>query len=244
MKAYVDIQRHKFLRLSIRHERLSNVTAELHRRQSCICIAKDILSAIAKYMSFYSSYRPSGYVLTSSLVECIYHIVPEYRDRSSPLDHNVIECTLRKASSLLKTLAESVGAASRAFRALHCVLRTDEMPATSLYKYQHLPFFESESEQPTTKNPQSLSNDPWNTSDTTDLQGWLDGSLVQSMFPTAIPSLPSVAATMIPKLPPDVRSDNTPWIASSQGPLPELFSSEMTYSGLEDLNFDLDMNGY
>jgi hypothetical protein len=83
-------------------------------------------------MSVYSEVRGSGYLLTSSLVEALYYIVPEYHNQSTSLDPLVIRNTLREASSLLYTLSHIVGAANRALKALRCVLLIDEsMPLDS-----------------------------------------------------------------------------------------------------------------
>lgn len=108
----------------------------MDRRKSCFELATDIVDGVGQYMNHYSSYRATGYILTSALVECIYHVVPEYRDRSSPVDKRETECTLRKAGDLLKDLSRSVGPASRALHALECVLSSDETQTTSLSGYQ------------------------------------------------------------------------------------------------------------
>jgi hypothetical protein len=118
----VHHQRYQFLRLSIRHKTASPPSADLQRRRSCFYLAKAIVEAIAKYMSLYSSYRPSGFVLTCSLVECIYYIVPKQLDQSDVIPLNTIQSTLREAGNLLRTLSHTVGAASRAFNALECIL--------------------------------------------------------------------------------------------------------------------------
>lgn len=83
-------------------------------------------------MSVYSEVRGSGYLLTSSLVEALYYIVPQYHNPSTSLDLSVIRNTLREASNLLYALSYIVGAANRALKALRCVLLIDEsMPVES-----------------------------------------------------------------------------------------------------------------
>ncbi|PGH23911.1 hypothetical protein AJ80_01973 [Polytolypa hystricis UAMH7299] len=118
--------RYQVLRLTIRHGSLASPSIEHQRRRSCFLIAKDILESISKYMSLYPAVRGSGYLLTSSLVEALYYIVPEFQRHSTSLDPRIVRNTLRKASSLLHTLSHTVGAATRALEALSCVLLIDE----------------------------------------------------------------------------------------------------------------------
>ena len=137
-------------------------------------------------MSLFSSYQASGYVLTSSLVESLYHVVPEYRDRSSSFDHRTVESTLRKAENLLSTLSQTVGAAFRAFRALRCVLKSDEGQAESIYEYQGLPAFGSNGmPQSLFDKIPSLSDELWDMSETRQLHDWLDNPVEDSTIPSS-----------------------------------------------------------
>jgi len=185
-------------------------------------------------MSLYSFYRPAGYILTTSLVECIYHIVPEYRDRSSSLDHSAIQSMLRQASSLLQNLTYTVGSASRAFRALHCVLRSDNIPAESLYDYQPLASFRVEAaSRPVVEDIRSLPENHWTTSKKGSLEDWLDSFAEQPVFPIATDSLPHLASTTVANA-----SDCTRPHRMSSTPfrnvVPGLFYDDPTYNALDN----------
>lgn len=70
--------------------------------------------------------KPSGYILTTALVESLYHILPE-ECHSAPIaskDH--LKGMVSAASHLLKTLSKSVTTASKVYQYLRDLLPSDD----------------------------------------------------------------------------------------------------------------------
>lgn len=80
-------------------------------------------------MSLYPASRGNGFLLTASLVEALYYIVPEYQHHSNFLDPQIVRNALYKAgNNLLCTLSQHIGPANRALEALCCVLVEESVP--------------------------------------------------------------------------------------------------------------------
>ena len=100
----------------------------MQRRRSSFVIASKSIDAMAKYMSLYTNYQPNGFVLTSSLVECIYYVAPEMLDQPDLVSAEARRKKLQEAVDLLRRLSRTVGAAKRAFEAIDCIMDESEGP--------------------------------------------------------------------------------------------------------------------
>jgi hypothetical protein len=132
------LQRFQSLRLSIRHKPFTSIEHDIERRKASVSICEVIMEAIRGYMTMTTSLKPSGYILTTSLVEVLYHILPEECDQKPivPVEHlREMVCT---TSQLLQTLSDSVATASKVYQYLRDLLPTydkvgpfDEFTASS-----------------------------------------------------------------------------------------------------------------
>ncbi|KAJ5289663.1 uncharacterized protein N7443_009916 [Penicillium atrosanguineum] len=114
--------RFQSLRLSIRHKPLTSTEHDIERRQTSVSICEAIIEAIQSYMTMTTSLRPSGYILTTSLVEILYHIVPEECDPKPIFSVELLKGMVCSASQLLQTLSNSVATASHVYQYLRDLL--------------------------------------------------------------------------------------------------------------------------
>lgn len=78
--------------------------------------------AVQSYSDIFGSHKPSGYFLTSALVESLYWIEIERRQDSPVAEASHLESIKETARRLLHDLSLSIGAASRAYESLSDVL--------------------------------------------------------------------------------------------------------------------------
>ncbi|KAJ6002953.1 hypothetical protein N7451_005500 [Penicillium sp. IBT 35674x] len=119
--------RFSFLRLSIRHHTLVSDTHDYQRRESCISLCKGMIDAVQAYTETFGCPKPSGYFLTSALVECLYWVELERRQDVPVLPESLLNDTKSLATKLLRNLSFESGAAARAYEALGDVLSTDSL---------------------------------------------------------------------------------------------------------------------
>ncbi|RVX72465.1 hypothetical protein B0A52_03653 [Exophiala mesophila] len=115
--------RFQFLRLGIRHRRINSGIGDAERRMSNYQLACDILRACEAFVNTALPLFPFGYVLTTSLVECLSILVREDREPSACIDKASLDEAIKSASTLLRTLARSAGWGRRACATLQPVLR-------------------------------------------------------------------------------------------------------------------------
>lgn len=101
---------------------LSSNEHDLERRKSSVSICKAILQAIRSYMITTSSLKPCGYIMTTALVESLYHILPEEGHPAPVVSHQLLKEMVHEASHLLQTLSESVATASVVYQYLRDLL--------------------------------------------------------------------------------------------------------------------------
>ncbi|KAL4802967.1 hypothetical protein BDV18DRAFT_145959 [Aspergillus unguis] len=117
--------RFTFLRLSIRHQHLQPETLDIQRRETCISICKDIVEAVQAYTGAFGCHKPTGYLLTSALVESLYWIENERQQPHPAVPEAKLDSLKGLAGKLLQNLALTVGAAARAYESLSDLLSTD-----------------------------------------------------------------------------------------------------------------------
>ncbi|KAJ5663281.1 hypothetical protein N7507_004012 [Penicillium longicatenatum] len=119
--------RFSFLRLSIRHHTLISDIHDCQRRESCISICKGIIDAVQAYTDTFGCPKPSGYFITSALVESLYWIELERRHDNPVLPDILLEDFKILATKLLRDLSFESGAAARAYEALSDVLSAESL---------------------------------------------------------------------------------------------------------------------
>jgi hypothetical protein len=101
---------------------LSSTEHDLERRKTSFSICKAILGAIRSYIITTASLKPCGYIMTTVLVECLYHILPEEGHPTPVVSHKLLKEMVHDASQLLQTLSESVATASVVYQYLRDLL--------------------------------------------------------------------------------------------------------------------------
>ncbi|KAL2815744.1 hypothetical protein BJX63DRAFT_389525 [Aspergillus granulosus] len=170
--------RFAFLRLSIRHKTIRHTEPDRERRRSCISICLAVIESLRTYTDMFGYHKPSGHVLTSALVECLYCIVSEQQqqrqsatdDKNDNDDPVVLQDTLERAKSsaslLLHRLALTTVGASRACEALGEVLSPTAINyRDGSYGYRVLPpsLDDDDSISGTGQGEPSLLGDFWRT---------------------------------------------------------------------------------
>lgn len=118
-----DIQWYELLRVTIRQSRILSAQADLERRRSRFSVCQNIIAAVACFLDHLCCVRPVGYILTCTLVECVFHIKDETSEPIKCVDPQDSNHTLDEAVNQLEKLALSFRSAHRALAALRCVLR-------------------------------------------------------------------------------------------------------------------------
>jgi hypothetical protein len=121
-------------------------------------------------------------------------------------------------------------------------LRSDDVPAESIYDYQALVSFGVEAgPQAMFDSLQNLPDDLWNMPKKGSLQDWLDNAAENSALPTATAPLQNSASTTIPNLSDCAQPYNASSTTSPRNSFPALFYDNSTYNLLEDPFFDVDI---
>jgi hypothetical protein len=81
-----------------------------------------MVDAVQSYTDTFGSHKPSGYFLTSALVESLYWIEIERRQETPVAEACHLDSAKETARRLLHDLSLSIGAASRAYESLSDVL--------------------------------------------------------------------------------------------------------------------------
>lgn len=116
------MQRFTFLRLSIRHKPLVPDSLDRQRRKSCIAICKEMIEAVKAYTDTFGHNKPSGYMLTSALVDSIYWVEIERQNSHQVIAEAIIADLRLQAANLLHDLALDIGPAARAYGSLGDIL--------------------------------------------------------------------------------------------------------------------------
>lgn len=72
-----------------------------------------------------TSLKPSGYILTTALVESLYHLIPEECHPAPVVSNELVKGMVYGASQLLQTLSRSVATASKVYQYLQDLLPSD-----------------------------------------------------------------------------------------------------------------------
>jgi len=86
-----------------------------------------MIDAVQAYTDTFGCPKPSGYFLTSAVVESLYWIELERRQDVPVLPETLLSNTISFAAKLLRNMSFESGAAARAYEALSDVLSTDSL---------------------------------------------------------------------------------------------------------------------
>lgn len=112
--------------MAIRHRALTSTEHDVDRRKTSISICEAIIEGIRSYMVTTTSLKPCGYILTTALVECLYHVLPEECRSISVISSGSLKGIVFTASQLLRTLSKSTAMASKVYHYLRDVLPSDD----------------------------------------------------------------------------------------------------------------------
>ncbi|KAJ5560167.1 hypothetical protein N7513_002566 [Penicillium frequentans] len=108
------------------------------RRESCVSLCKGMIDAVQAYTDTFGCPKPSGYFLTSALVESLYWVELERRQDVPVLPETLLNGTKSLATKLLRNLSFESGAAARAYEALGDVLSTESLEILHLGNFDEL----------------------------------------------------------------------------------------------------------
>ncbi|KAJ5813817.1 uncharacterized protein N7503_000567 [Penicillium pulvis] len=108
------------------------------RRESCVSLCKGMVDAVQAYTDTFGCPKPSGYFLTSALVESLYWVELERRQDVPILPESLLNSTKSLATKLLRNLSSESGAAARAYEALGDVLSTESLGSLHLGNFDEL----------------------------------------------------------------------------------------------------------
>jgi hypothetical protein len=91
---------------------------------ACLCarLSGEIIHAHDAYLARYPGARASGYFVTASMVECVYHLAPVLHYTKDASEHNASVAALQAANGILIQLSPKLNVAKKALRALNGVM--------------------------------------------------------------------------------------------------------------------------
>lgn len=98
---------------------------DFQRRETCLLICEDIVEAVQTYTDVFGYHKPTGYMLTSALVESLYWVEHERQQLRPVVPEAKLEYLKGLTGKLLQDLALNIGAAARAYESLSALLSTD-----------------------------------------------------------------------------------------------------------------------
>ena len=88
----------------------------------CARLAREIIRSHDAFTKRYPKARASGYFITASLVECIYHLAPVLHYSTNVEEHNTSVAALKQAYGILVLLSSKLNVSKRALRAINGVM--------------------------------------------------------------------------------------------------------------------------
>ncbi|KAF2494597.1 hypothetical protein BU16DRAFT_589557 [Lophium mytilinum] len=114
------------LRMTIRQNPILSGESGQEARKFCAVLARDSIEAIAAFASVCPGIRPSGYFISTALVECIYHLAYLLKDPELQTDGSAALESFHSAYQLLVELAETIEAAKHALEALKIAISSSD----------------------------------------------------------------------------------------------------------------------
>jgi hypothetical protein len=89
----------------------------------CARLSREVISGHDVYLERYQGARASGYFMTTSMVECIYHLAPVlHYSKDRPQEHKACVKALKQAHAILMQLSLRMNVAKKALKALSGVI--------------------------------------------------------------------------------------------------------------------------
>lgn len=88
----------------------------------CARLSREIVHAHDAYLTLYPGARASGYFVTASMVECVYHLAPVLYHTKDESERSASVVALRAANGILIQLSSKLNVAKKALRALNGVM--------------------------------------------------------------------------------------------------------------------------
>ncbi|KAF2802372.1 uncharacterized protein BDZ99DRAFT_482811 [Mytilinidion resinicola] len=114
------------LRMTIRQNPILSGESGQEARKLCAVLARDSVEAIAAFANACPGIRPSGYFISTALVECIYHLVYLLKDPGLQTDGSAALESFHSAYQLLVELAGTIEPANHALEALKIAISSSD----------------------------------------------------------------------------------------------------------------------
>src|ERR1700744_3857823 len=101
-------------------------------RRFCAVLARDSVEAIAAFASVCPCIRPSGYFISTALVECVYHLVYLLKDPELQSDEPAALESFQCAFKLLSELAGTIDSAKHALDAVKRAIFSSDQDVSGL----------------------------------------------------------------------------------------------------------------
>ena len=106
----------------IRQNPLQQTTFNAETAYFCARLAREIIHGHDIYLNRYRNARASGYFMTTSMVESVYHLTPVLHYTKNSGEFAACVKALKQAHAILKQLSTRMNVAKKALRALSGVL--------------------------------------------------------------------------------------------------------------------------
>jgi hypothetical protein len=121
-------QRINLIRMLIRQNPLLSSGCNEESKLFCARVAKDSIEAISAFANAYPRIRASGYFISTTLVECVYHLVYILQDQTANVDRASVIASFRAAYQLLVDFGNTWITARRALQALGTAVFNEHDP--------------------------------------------------------------------------------------------------------------------
>jgi hypothetical protein len=116
-------QRLNLLRMLIRQNPLHQTAFDPDTACLCARLSREVIHAHDAYLARYPGARASGYFVTASMVECIYHLTPVLHYTKDANERQASVAALQAANHVLIQLSPKLNVAKKALQALNGVMR-------------------------------------------------------------------------------------------------------------------------
>ena len=116
-------QRLNLLRMLIRQNPLHQTAFDPETACLCARLSRETVHAHDAYLARYPGARASGYFVTASMVECIYHLAPVLHYTKDANERQATVAALQAANDILIQLSPKLNVAKKALQALSGVMR-------------------------------------------------------------------------------------------------------------------------
>ena len=128
-------QRLNLLRMLIRQNPLHQTAFDPETACLCAGLSRETIHAHDAYLARHPGARASGYFVTASMVECIYHLAPVLHYTKDANERQASVAALQAANDILIQLSPKLNVAKKALQALSGVMRRWANSASSSNRF-------------------------------------------------------------------------------------------------------------